>query len=159
MKRQAALAQLSRDHHHTLVLARRLREAQQATAADEARRLLEHWDAEERMHFRLEEEILLPAYAMHASPDHPAILHMLVDHVLIRRDVSRIEEDPRLEQVALGVLHNLGRRLEAHVRLEEREVFPLIEGALPHDELTVLGERLSDGERQADGCKPSGGPP
>ncbi|MDE3069892.1 MAG: hemerythrin domain-containing protein [Acidobacteriota bacterium] len=141
MKRDPALARLSREHHHTLVMARRLRDATAESAAADASAFLEQWDREERLHFRLEEEVLLPAYAAHASPEHPLIARMLCDHVLIRRDAARVAQCPEP-----ALLHDLGGRLDSHVRLEEREVFPLIEGAIPEDELRALGERLLAGE-------------
>lgn len=65
MKRHPALVPLSRDHHHALVIAQRLRRATVETATEVARAFLSHWDAEEKLHFRLEEELLLPAYAAH----------------------------------------------------------------------------------------------
>lgn len=40
-----------------------------------------------------------------------------------------------------------GQRLNEHVRLEERTLFPLIEAALPADELAALGARLAEEER------------
>ena len=51
-----------------------------------------------------------------------------MDHVRIRAAARRLEQpgDPPVES-----LHELGTMLERHVRLEEREVFPLIEDALP----------------------------
>ncbi|HJS95037.1 MAG TPA: hemerythrin domain-containing protein [Solirubrobacteraceae bacterium] len=139
MKRHPALASLSRDHHHALVLAQRLRRAGEEDADDAAAAFLEHWMEEERLHFRLEEEVLLPAYAAYGDPDHPAVVRTLVDHVRIRRDVERL---------AVGVdaelLHEIGRRLADHVRLEENELFPLVEQTLPEPALTALGERLRD---------------
>ena len=90
MKRHPALAPLSRDHHHALVIARRLRRAGPEQAADAAAAFLEHWEAEERLHFRLEEEVLLPAYAAYGDLDHPAVVRTLLDHVLIRRDAERL---------------------------------------------------------------------
>jgi hemerythrin-like domain-containing protein len=137
MKRHPALAPLSRDHHHALVLARRLRHADEDDAAAAARAFIEHWEGEERLHFRLEEEVLLPAYAAHRDPDHPAIIRTLLDHVLIRRDVDRLATgaDP-------AVLHEVGARLAEHVRLEENELFPLVERTVPESALTELGKRL-----------------
>lgn len=139
MKRHPALVPLSRDHHHALVIARRLRHATTQTAAETARAFLAHWDAEQRLHFRLEEELLLPAYAAHGAPDHAAVLRMLVDHMLIRRDAARLANAPPLE-----LLHDLGARLADHVELEERELFPLIEKTIPEPELDALGDRLRD---------------
>ncbi len=137
MKRHPALQPLSRDHHHALVIARRLRRATPDDAADAAHAFLAHWEGEEQKHFRIEEEVLLPAYATHGEMNHPAIARALLDHVMIRRDALRLADTPPLE-----VLHELGDRLAAHVELEERELFPLIERSLPEAELAELGERL-----------------
>lgn len=139
MKRHPALVPLSRDHHHALVIAQRLRRATVETATEAARAFLSHWDAEEKLHFRIEEELLLPAYAAHGESDHPAIIRMLLDHMLIRRDAARLAGTPPLE-----LLHDLGARLADHVQLEEHEVFPLIEATIPETELQTLGDRLRD---------------
>jgi len=140
MKRHPALAPLSRDHHHALVLARRLRRAEAGDAHEAAQAFLEHWEDEERLHFRLEEEVLLPAYAAHGDPDHPAVIRTLLDHMRIRRDVERLAAGSELD-----LLHELGVRLADHVRLEENELFPLVERTLPEPALAALGERLRHG--------------
>ena len=62
---------------------------------------------------------------------------MLQDHMLIRRDAGRLARD-----ASLDLLHDIGTRLAEHVHLEEREVFPLIEAAIPEPELVALGESL-----------------
>ncbi len=139
MKRHPALAPLSRDHHHALVIAQRLRRAGEDDAAGAVRAFLEHWQKEERLHFRLEEEVLLPALAAYADADHPAVVRTLLDHVRIRAAVDRLGATAQLEQV-----HELGAWLAAHVRLEENELFPLIEQTLPEPALVALGERLRD---------------
>jgi hypothetical protein len=108
MKRHPALVPLSRDHHHALVIARRLRHATTQTAAETTRAFLAHWHVEQKQHFRLEEGLLLPAYAAHGAPNHPAVLRMLLDHMLIRRDADRLADAPQLE-----LLHDLGARLAA----------------------------------------------
>lgn len=138
MKRHPALHRFSRDHHHTLVLARRLRQATAETAAETVDAFMTHWLTEEKQHFGLEEELLLPAYAAHGDPEHPAVIRMLIDHMLIRRDGARLTAQPSLE-----LLHDLGARLSSHVELEEREVFPLVEATIPEPELVVLGELLT----------------
>ncbi|MGH2869785.1 MAG: hemerythrin domain-containing protein [Solirubrobacteraceae bacterium] len=142
MKRHPALASLSRDHHHALVIAQRLSRANADTAGEVCRAFLDHWNAEEQLHFRLEEELLLPAYAEHGEPGHPAIIRMLIDHMLIRRDAARLAAAPPLR-----LLHDLGARLGEHVRFEERELFPLIETTLPEPELQALGDRLRTANR------------
>ena len=139
MKRHPALVPLSRDHHHALVIAQRLRRATVGTATETAGAFLSHWDAEEKLHFRLEEELLLPAYAAHGECAHPAIIRMLLDHMLIRRDAVQLAGMASLE-----LLHDLGARLADHVQLEEHEVFPLIEATIPEPDLQVLGDRMRD---------------
>jgi hemerythrin-like domain-containing protein len=137
VKRHPALIPLSRDHHQVLVIAQRLSRATAESAAETAQAFLSHWQAEERWHFRLEEELLLPAYAAAGKPDHPAIIRMLCDHMLIRRDAARVADAPSLE-----LLHDLGALLASHVRLEEQEIFPLIEATLPESDLQTLGRRI-----------------
>ncbi len=138
LKRDPALAQLSRDHHHALVLAQRLRRATDADAAAVADAFLDHWKSEEREHFRIEEEVLLPALARHGVVEHPSVSRVLLDHVRIRADAEQVARAPTVE-----LLHRLGARLAAHVRLEENELFPLVERELSADALRELGTRLA----------------
>jgi hemerythrin-like domain-containing protein len=100
---------------------------------------LAHWEAEEQQHFCIEEEILLPAYAGHGAPQHPAILRTLVEHAVIRRDAVQLTVAPTLE-----VLHLIGVRVADHIAFEEQELFPLIEAALTEAELRALGDRIDD---------------
>ncbi len=140
MKRHPALVSLSHDHHRSLVLAQRLRRATDDTFGADARLFLGHWEVEEKQHFRLEEELLLPAYAQHGAPQDPAVLRTLVDHAVIRRDAVQLAVAPTLE-----VTHLLGIRLADHIRFEETELFPLIEAALTEDELRDLGACIEKG--------------
>jgi iron-sulfur cluster repair protein YtfE (RIC family) len=82
----------------------------------------------------------LPAYAAYADASHEAVVRVLVDHTLIRRDVHGLD-DADLDRV-----HELGDRLEAHVRHEERVLFPLIEQALPDDELARVARGVDEVE-------------
>lgn len=126
MKRHASLQDLSRDHHHSLVVARRLRRASAEDAGAVAAAFLEHWRTEGAEHFREEEDELLPAFARHGDAEDPLVARVLVEHVLIRADAQAVEERPE----DLDLLHRLGERMAHHVRLEERELFPLIEATL-----------------------------
>lgn len=139
MKRHNALAPLSRDHHHALVIARRLRHASEATAADARQAFLEYWRADGQRHFREEEDILLPSYAGHGDVEAPIVARVLIDHVRIRR----LADELAAGTAPIGALHALGEQLGEHVRREERELFPLIERALPEAELARLLRVLS----------------
>lgn len=147
MRRSEALKPLSHDHHQGLYVALQLKRAESSTAA-EARRAFLDFHAREAAHFRAEEELLLPAFARHCEPDDPAIVRVLVEHVDLRRrgqDLAHAGPD-----VDLAQLHELGKRLESHIRHEERELFPRIEDALSPGELEQLAAALRDAEAHPD---------
>jgi hemerythrin-like domain-containing protein len=135
VKRSDALSPLSRQHHQGLAAALKLKRADAAAAAEARAAFVDFWEREGRDHFRIEEELLLPTFARHGEHDHPAVVRVLVEHVDLRRrgeDVAAAA-DPDPDE-----LHELGERLERHIRHEERVLFPLIEAALPTDELARL---------------------
>jgi hypothetical protein len=143
MKRSAALTPLSHQHHQGLFAALQLKRAAPETVAEARGAFLDFYAREGARHFRAEEDLLLPAYARHAAPDAPEIVRVLTEHVDLRRRGQDVEAatdpDP-------AVLRELGERLEAHIRFEERELFPMIEAALPDDELERLGAAFARAE-------------
>lgn len=147
MKRDPALASLSRDHHQALFVAQKLRRATSETEGEARAALLAYWEEHGRTHFRLEEEALLPAYAAHGDSHHPLVARVLCDHVAIRHRVDRLAGE-RASTVA--ALRELGVRLAEHVRLEERELFPLIEDTMPAAELAAVAEALGQAEGTPD---------
>jgi iron-sulfur cluster repair protein YtfE (RIC family) len=140
MKRAEALAELSRDHHHGLVVAQRLRRADAGSAAGARAAFLDYWTSEGRTHFRVEEDVLLPAMARHHRSDDPAIVRVLVEHVDLRRRGADLEASA---DVPVDDLHALGERLSAHIRHEERVLFPMVEASFADDELSALGQALA----------------
>jgi hemerythrin-like domain-containing protein len=89
--------------------------------------------------------LLLPAFARHTGVDDPAIVRVLTEHVGLRgrgQDLERsADPDP-------ATLRELGERLESHIRFEERVLFPMIEEALPVDELERLGAAFARAEAE-----------
>lgn len=140
MKRAPALRPLSRDHLKALIAAKRLREATEVEAGN--RHFLEFWQPEGRHHFRVEEEVLLPGWALKAPVDRPAVARMLDDHLAIRREALRIEAG----EASLEELRELGVLLESHVRFEERELFPMVEQALDPASLDRLAVAIEQAE-------------
>ncbi len=139
MKRDAALASLSRDHHQALFVAQRLRRARAETAAEARAALLAYWRDHGRAHFRAEEEVLLPAYAGYADPYGELVARMLCDHIAIRHRIATLDQG---SAASVASLHELGSLIADHVRLEERQLFPMIEDALPEEELTAVAAAL-----------------
>jgi hypothetical protein len=143
MKRDPGLVTLSRDHHQALAVAQKLRRATADTAQEARSAFVAYWEEHGRAHFRLEEEILLPAYAAHADPYHPLVARALCDHVAIRASADALAVD---EAPDPAMLRELGEGLADHVRLEERELFGLIEAALPAARLAAVAAALEHAE-------------
>jgi hypothetical protein len=133
-----------------LFVAQRLRRASADTAPETRDAFMAFWRSHGRRYFRCEEEVLLPAYAEHGDPRHPLVARVLTDQVDMRWRAAQIERGP---QNALPALKELGAQLAHHVRLEERELFPLIEQALEPAELERLAAALEEAEsyRERDG--------
>lgn len=142
MKRHPALADLSRDHHQVLFRAMKLKRATDDDAAELRGEALKLWREREAHHFRVEEEVLLPAFAAVGDPASEAVVTVLVDHIWIRERMERLAADT----LDVDGLRELGERLERHVRHEERVLFPLIEETLDDRTLDALGRRLADAE-------------
>jgi hemerythrin-like domain-containing protein len=148
MKRTPELRTLSEDHHHGLVQARQLRRATDADEADSAeaavKGFLDFWQKDTALHFRKEEEVLLPVMARYGGDlSRQPLVEMIEDHARIRGLVMQLSDEVIGGNVRLETLHEVGERLEAHIRLEERVVFPLIEESLPEAALTELAARLA----------------
>jgi hemerythrin-like domain-containing protein len=142
MKRDPALTDLSRDHHQALFRAMRMKRATEDDVDDVRDDVLAFWSDHGARHFRIEEEILLPAFATRSDPRSEAVVTVLVDHVWIRERMDRLAQD----ELDLAGVRELGARLEQHVRHEERVLFPLIEEALERDALATLARRIAAAE-------------
>jgi len=67
---------------------------------------------------------------------------MLAQHAYIRALIMRLSDEVMGGNVRTETLHEIGEQLEAHIRLEERVVFPLVEESLSGAALTELAARL-----------------
>jgi hemerythrin-like domain-containing protein len=141
VKRHPALVELSHDHQHGLAAAHTLVRAAETDRATARGAFLVFWRDEGGAHFKLEEQILLPALHGLDTADE-AVNRVLAEHADIRRRARDLSDEG---QPALDDLHGLGGLLERHIRYEERVLFPLIESALDDAELTALGEALTRG--------------
>jgi hemerythrin-like domain-containing protein len=155
MKRAPELRDLSDHHHRGLVQARRLR---RAAAGDEANMpeetaeaFLEFWQEGTTTHFREEEEVLLPVLASYREDllGREPVVEMLLQHARIRGLVMGLSDEVKGGSVRPETLGSIGELLETHIRLEEREVFPTIEEALPEEALREVADRLEAKKTQS----------
>lgn len=139
-KRAEALQPLSRDHLKALLTAKALREATEVGAARTA--FLDFWRDHGAHHFRVEEEVLLPQWALYAEVDRPGVQRMLEEHLAIRREALRLVTG----EGSLEDLRALGDLLHDHVRFEERALFPAIEGSLSAEQIARLVPAVEEAE-------------
>lgn len=135
MKRSPVLQPLSREHHTALTLAKACERA--ARSGDEAlvnqacqRAILSYAD-ELAPHFEFEELSLLPL--LHGTGMQALAERTLADHEQLRvlRDALQRDDADALER--------FGKCLSAHVRFEERELFPALENFLEERERRMGG--------------------
>jgi hypothetical protein len=81
MKRDEALQQLSRDHHRALEVALKLRRATAADAVPARDRFMEFWREHGAVHFRVEEDVMLPAFPLIEESLPPAELEALAQRI------------------------------------------------------------------------------
>jgi hemerythrin-like domain-containing protein len=142
MKRHSALIPLSRDHHNGLVQALRLRRA--AAEGDASARLaaaggfVEFFRNEERGHLRDEEEELFPLFLRHVESQPAPLREARVQHVQLEGFARTLEIAVAAGSADREPLDAVGELLDAHIRLEERQLFPLIEELVPDEELRRL---------------------
>ena len=137
MKRHAALAPLSDQHHHELAHARRLLRAAGAGPEERlavASAYLDAFFTETVEHFRREEEILFPLYARHAGSS-PVLERILREHMELHGLVRTLRAQAAAGEIPPEALRTLGDLLHDHVHLEERELFEEIEHIVPVAEL------------------------
>ena len=109
-----------------------------------AREFVEFFRNNERVHLRDEEEELFPLLLRHV-PSQPAPLREArVQHVQLEGFTRTLEIGVAAGIVEREILDAAGDLLDAHIRLEERQLFPLIEQLVPDDELLRLGLASKD---------------
>jgi putative heme degradation protein len=140
VKRAEALRPLSREHLTALLCAKKLREAEELEQASEA--FLGFWRGDGQRHFRVEEEVLLPAWAAQAEVDRDGVMRMLGEHLEIRRQALRLAAG----ELTLEEARALGTLLHDHVRFEERQLFPLVEEAMDASALSRLAAAIEEAE-------------
>ena len=144
--RHPSLIRLSHDHHHGLALALRCRKQSLGQIKPMGAEGLRERSAEVTQffatdlvpHFRAEEDILFPLLRSAVPQSVPVIEQLLGEHEQISAMVENLNRGQGLSQI----LFDLGDLLERHIRLEERELFPLYEENVAADEAERTGEKI-----------------
>jgi hemerythrin-like domain-containing protein len=127
MKRSAILQPLSREHHTALTLAKACGRAAKSgdgvLVSQACQRVVHAFSDALEPHFQFEEQSLLPLL-LHSTATQPLIEHTLADHQQLRGLINALQQNDAV------ALESFGKCLSAHVRFEERELFPVLESLL-----------------------------
>ena len=144
IKRSKPLIPLSHDHYQGLIAVRRIREG--LTRAIHPGRIVAYvrdfWDRELARHFS-DEEILV--FSMLPESDE-LMQRAMTEHGQLQAYMERLE-DP-------GVLAGFATLLEAHIRFEERTLFPHIEQTASPEQMEQAGTRLQHQYAEGAACWP-----
>lgn len=125
MKRHNSLIPLSQDHHHGLMLAQLIKRGAPeykglpSDIEGKVKYAKESWENELRTHFSNEENILFPSVKGKNIEINELIDDLLTEHREIEKKITELEVNNESEEK----LHDLGEKLENHIRKEERILF------------------------------------
>jgi iron-sulfur cluster repair protein YtfE (RIC family) len=128
MKRHEALAPLSREHHGALILAQLIKrnapeyKGLPTTISDKVVYALNFYKTELKTHFKKEELLLKKVKDLH-----PEIAKLSAEIVAEHEVLKGLFLSLKITFDPEAVLNELGNELDAHIRKEERILFPLIQ--------------------------------
>ena len=136
MKRVPELRDLSEDHHHGLVLARKARKAAAGeegfSASDVWAEVEAKFKTELEPHFQIEESLIATALA--TLGESQLAKRLFDEHTALREFLS-----PGRDRTP-GNLGRFGELLEQHIRFEERELFEVAQDVLDRRELGEIAK-------------------
>ena len=137
LKRSASLTPLSHEHHHGLVVCRRVQEGLKlGIPADRISAYVrDFWERDLQRHFEEEESVIFSL----PGTDGRLVQQAVDEHAQIRRYLAQLSE-PGADEAAL--LAQWAGLLQSHIRFEERTLFPHIEQHVAADLLLDAGQRL-----------------
>ncbi|MEP7257779.1 MAG: hemerythrin domain-containing protein [Flavitalea sp.] len=143
MKRHEALASLSREHHNSLILAQLLKKdspAYKGLPEDPAAKVIyasNMFRTDIQEHFRKEEAMLDMVRGWYEDIQHLALEIVMEHQALTVGFLSLSDADDPAE-----AMDDLGRKLELHIRKEERVLFPMIQQRCSEEMLKEIHQLL-----------------
>lgn len=143
MTKHQALIPLAHDHHHFLAHARRMQEA--AASGDEAARrraaddFVSFYLGKVLRNMREEQELFFPAAFFGDERARPLVLKAFGGHLELYHKTHQLQAELSTGKISAEMLEVVAEILAEHVRLEEKELFPVLETAIGDEELQRLG--------------------
>lgn len=145
MKRHQSLYKFSREHHDGLILAQLLKkdapEYKGLPRAPHEKRAyaVSFFKNELTKHFKAEEEILFVMANGRNNRLDTLTAELIFQHQTLAANFKLIELE---NENYIRIMDETGYLLEQHIRLEEREYFPLVQEELSEEELAELEKKL-----------------
>lgn len=137
MKRAEQLQDISREHHDSLVLAKRVMEAV-ADGSDEVllaiiKKVQDYYESELEIHFQHEERTIFAPIFKQYKEHVPLAMPLLKEHGAIRLLIPELTLENAREGLAM-----FAETLRSHTRVEERELFPIVEEIFTEEQLNAV---------------------
>lgn len=137
MKRAEQLHKLSMEHHHSLVMAKRIAEIAENGDTKELLTAIEtvkqYYDDELEVHFQHEERTIFAPIFKEYKEHIGIATTLLKEHGYIRILIPKITLETAKNDLAEFAL-----MLKNHTRMEERELFPIIEELFSTEQLNAI---------------------
>lgn len=137
MKRVEQLQDLSREHHGSLVMAKKI--ATVATQGSDEELLeaietvTEYYNNELEVHFQHEERTIFALIFKDYKEHIDIATHLLKEHGAIRNLIPGLTLETAKKELA-----DFALMLKNHTRMEERELFPLVESLFTDEQLDAI---------------------
>lgn len=143
LKRHPALVPLSKDHHFGLLLCWKIRTGMSRSMSPDriSRYTCYFFDHHLAAHFKEEEEFLFNLLEKRNEKRKEAERQ----HRRLRRLRKKLEELPARQAITLGQIEE---ELEAHIRFEERDLFPYLQRQLTEEQLADVLTQLENSHQQ-----------
>lgn len=137
IKRNEHIVSLSREHHFSLLFGWKIKTGLKYNIDPKriCKYVFQFWDNNLTVHFKQEEETL---FAVHNDE---LVDRALKEHTEIRAEIKALK-NPDLEKEIPEHLIKIADMVTAHVRFEERELFPHLEKILSPEEMKKIGHEL-----------------
>lgn len=142
---------LSRDHHPGLIAAQICKKGSPAYVGlpsipgEKLNYIKSFWEDDLYKHFRIEEEILIPAITGTNAGLDKITARVLKEHSTLELLFRELDSPPDVEQA----LDNFGNALDEHIRHEERIWFEMIQKIFDEEFLAALGQKINSADSRS----------
>ena len=134
MKRAEQLKSLSREHHQSLVMAKKIKkiamEGTDEELVEAIKTVTDYYESELEEHFQHEERTIFAPIFKQYQEHIPLSRDLLKEHGYIRLLIPQITLESARNDLA-----DFATILEKHTRVEERELFPIVEKIFTPEQL------------------------